>query len=208
MAFKKGQNPNHPRKGSSIRAEPIRNLNDIAKIKHSLASKKRYRDLCLFSLGINTAWRANELLSITVGQALFHQTAAPLTLKQSKTQSYRQTPINKEARSAIDQWLNDYEHRYPRRFRLDAPLFVSLRRPCLTVPTVSTLVKNICYEAGIFGNYSSHTLRKTWGYHQRVTFNSPLSLIMRAFGHTSERQTLAYIGILPQEVDDLYAMEL
>jgi integrase len=66
MAFAKGENPHHPRRGDAIRVEPIRSKRHIANIKKILADKPR--DLCLFTLGINTAFRANELLAITVGQ--------------------------------------------------------------------------------------------------------------------------------------------
>ena len=53
MPFVKGQNPHHPVQGSSIKVEPIRAKTAIAHIKNILADKPR--DLCLFTLGINTA---------------------------------------------------------------------------------------------------------------------------------------------------------
>jgi len=204
MAFKKGENPHHPRKGSSIRCEPIRDLNDIKKIKQHLLNQERYRDLCLFDTGINTAWRANELLSISIGQVMNRNLFPPVTLKQSKTQDYRQTPINDNARSSIDRWLEEYKRMHPRRFKPEAKLFVSQRAPALTVPTVSTMIKNICREVDIIGQHSSHTMRKTWGYHQRMTYDVPLFTIMRALGHKSEHQTAVYIGILPEDVTNIY----
>ncbi len=55
------KNPNHPKKGDCIKVEPIRTKKAIKKIKKILSP----RDRCLFTLGINTAYRANGLLSIT-----------------------------------------------------------------------------------------------------------------------------------------------
>ena len=71
MASPAPQNPlprnfNHPKKGSSIKVEPIRDLKAIKRIKKLYAD--RPRDICLFTFGINTAYRANELVSIKVGQ--------------------------------------------------------------------------------------------------------------------------------------------
>jgi hypothetical protein len=66
MACKKGENPNHPPKGSTIHVEPIREKTAIKRIKKML--RDHPRDLCLFTLGINTAFRANELLALTVNQ--------------------------------------------------------------------------------------------------------------------------------------------
>src|SRR5687768_2351333 len=87
MRLQKGQNPNRPKPGSRIKVEPIRTKKAIEIIKRSLYEKPR--DLCLFTLGINTAYRANELLSITVGQVRHLQVGHALALKQSKTQTYR-----------------------------------------------------------------------------------------------------------------------
>ena len=56
------KNPNHPKKGSAIKVEPIRDKKAIDRIKKQLRDSPR--DLCLFILGINTAYRANELLAI------------------------------------------------------------------------------------------------------------------------------------------------
>jgi hypothetical protein len=59
------------------------------------------------------------------------------------------------------------------------------------------------------GNYGSHTLRKTWGYHQRTDNDAPVALLMRAYGHASEWQTLEYLCIQPEEIRELYLqMEL
>ncbi len=45
-------------------------------------------------------------------------------------------------------------------------LFRSQRGAVLTAPSVNRLVKSWCRAINLKGNYGSHTLRKTWGYHQ------------------------------------------
>ncbi len=64
MAMQKGQNVNRPKTGPSIKVKPIRDMKAIKRIKKILADQPR--NLCLFTLGINSAYRANELLSLTV----------------------------------------------------------------------------------------------------------------------------------------------
>ena len=59
-------NPNHPKLGDTIKVEPIRTVNAINKLKQYLAPSPR--NLALFVVGINTAYRASELLSIRLGQ--------------------------------------------------------------------------------------------------------------------------------------------
>jgi len=48
------------------------------------------RDLCLFVLGMNTAFRANELLSLKVGQVRSLLPGDVLSVKQSKKGKFHQ----------------------------------------------------------------------------------------------------------------------
>ncbi len=61
MTLAKGENPNHPDRGSTIKVEPIWDVKAIRCTKKILVDKPR--DLCLFTFGINNAYRANEILS-------------------------------------------------------------------------------------------------------------------------------------------------
>ena len=56
--MQKGQNFNHPEKGSQIKVEPIKLKRDIQTIKKLLADKPL--DLALFTVGINTNLRAQR----------------------------------------------------------------------------------------------------------------------------------------------------
>ena len=50
--------------------EPIRDRKKIAAIKNLLVGANRYRDLLLFVVGINTALRISDLLTLQVGQVV------------------------------------------------------------------------------------------------------------------------------------------
>ena len=198
-----GQNSSfRPAKGSSIKVDPIRDLKAIKRIKKILSDSPR--DLCLFTFGINTAYRAGELLSITVGQVDHLRAGERLDLKQSKTGKYRDTSLNPTVITALHAWLKKHPDTRP-----DAPLFMSRRgKAALGVSAVNHMVKRWCADVGLKGNFGSHSLRKTWGYHQRVQKGTPVALLMAAFGHATEAQTLAYLGIQAEEIRELFAMEL
>ena len=198
MAFAKGENPHRPRKGDAIRVEPIRSKKHIHNIKKILADKPR--DLCLFTLGINTAFRANELLAIKVEQVRYLEVGDILTIKQRKTQKYRAVALNENVVASIQTYLQQ------RPLADDAHLFTGLRG-CLTVPTVNRLVKTWCASVGLKGNYGSHSMRKTWGYWQRQNGADILNLV-EAFGHATQRQTMAYLGLQPEDVMKLYDLNL
>jgi len=194
------QAQNHPRKGSSIKVEPIRDVRAIKRIKKILTDNSR--DSCLFTLGINTAYRANELLSIKVRDVAHLNVGNVLEVKQSKVKKYRGVTLNKNVIEAITALLAS------RQYKSDDFLFYSQRANALSVESVNHLVKQWCKDVGLKGNYGSHSLRKTWGYHQRTQKNAPVPLLMEAFGHSTQKQTLDYLGIQSHEIQELYAMEL
>lgn len=201
-------NPNHPKKGSVTKVEPIRQKAAIERIKAALLHEWKYRDYCFFVLGINTAFRANELLSITVGQVDGIKAGDVLELKQSKNKQYRRVTINKTTADAIERYFKqDYHLGYKARSTPDAPLFYSQRSDVLSVPAVTNMVKSWCKGAGLKGNYGSHSMRKTWGYWQYKR-GTPLPLLMEAYGHATQQQTLAYLCIQAEEVKEIYNMEL
>ena len=196
------KNPNHPKKGSTIKVEPIRQLQDIRRIKKHLSGAPR--DLCIFTLGMNTGYRASELLSIKVGDVEHLRAGDLFELKQQKTKKYRATTFNQTVVDAIQNWLEVHPDPRPR-----TPLFISQKSgSALTVSTFGNMVKGWCRDAGMNGNFGSHSLRKSWGYHQRVQNNVGIPVLMTAFGHATQQQTLEYLCIQSEEIQELYALEL
>jgi len=192
--MKKGENWNHPVKGSSITVEPIRNPKDIKAIKRMLAGNPR--DLCIFILGINTNLRASDILNLRVRDV---QGQDELVLKEKKTGKIRRTTLNDAVRKAINNLLASMSNPDDESY-----LFLGLRGNPLTVPTLSRMVKTWCQAINLPGNYGSHSLRKTWGYHQRVSFGMGLPELMVCFNHSSQRQTLDYLCVQPEEVKNIY----
>lgn len=198
--MKPGQNSNRPATGSTISVEPIRNPRDIKAIKRLLAD--RPRDLALFTLGINTNLRASDLVALTVDMVADLRAADTIQLREIKTSKVRRITLNKAVVDSLQTLLRATTP------RPSDPLFMSQRGGALTVPSVSRLVKGWCKSINLKGSYASHTLRKTWGYHQRVTFGTGLPELMVCFNHSTQRQTLDYLCIQPSEIRDVYLNEL
>jgi len=200
--FLLSKNPNHPKKGDRIKVEPIRNLYDIEYIKKKLSN--RPRDYLLFVLGINTNLRASDFLNLTIGQVRYLNYMDDLEIREKKTQKARRLSLNQVVIDAISIYLKTIE-----KIEDTAPLFRSQRKNrSLTVPSTNRLVKSWCKMAQLNGNYGSHTLRKTWGDHQRVTFKVDIPTLMECFNHSNQRQTLSYLCVQPEEVKRVYANEL
>jgi integrase len=194
----KGQNFNRPDKGDTIKVEPIRKKKDIENIKKLLAENPR--DSALFTLGINTNLRASDLLRIRVGQVRDLKPGDEIELKEKKTGKSRRITLNKSCIQAIQRLLAS-------SYADDDLLFLGQRGP-LTVPSVHRLVKGWCKDINLKGNYGSHSLRKTWGYHQRVSFGTDIPRLMVCYNHSTQRQTLDYLCIQPEEIKGVYENEL
>ena len=73
--------------------------------------------------------------------------------------------------------------------------------------SVDTMLKGIARDLGLGNRMSTHSLRKTFAYHQMVmSGNDPrkLLLLQKMFGHSTAAQTLDYIGITSEEIDEAY----
>jgi integrase len=197
--MQKGENYNHPEKGSSTKVDPIKSTKHIQTIKKLLSDKPL--DYALFVIGINTNLRASDLLRIKVGQVKDLKPNDEIAINEKKTKKPRRITLNKAAISAIQGLLTS------RQYKDEDYLFTG-QRGVLTVPTVNQKVKSWCSAINLKGNYGSHSLRKTWGYHQRVTFGTDLPRLMVCFNHSTQRQTLDYLCIQPQEIRDVYENEL
>jgi integrase len=193
---------NRPQKGSTIKVEPIRELKDIRLIKKLLGD--RQRDLALFTLGINTNLRASDLLRITVGQVRSLKPGEHFSVREKKTGKQRDVTVNKNVHEVVQGLLLTMPDVGDGEF-----LFQSRKgRQALCVSYLNSMVKGWCREINLKGNYGSHTLRKTFGYIHRTVFNTDIPTLMQMFNHSTQKQTLAYLGIQASEIKEAYLREI
>ena len=61
-------------------------------------------------------------------------------------------------------------------------------------------LKNWTKAINLKSNYGAHTLRKTWGYIQRIEYGVGFEIICKRFNHSSPAVTMRYLGIQDKEV--------
>jgi len=184
-----------------IKVDPIRSSKDIKKIAESLS--KNPRDLALFVVGINTNFRASDLLKIKVGDVRNLRAGDHFTTREQKTSKERFTTINDQAYEVIQALLATMPDA-----KDDEPLFQSRRDSSVTgkrlaVSSFSVMVKEWCSIIKGNGNYGSHSLRKTFGYMMRLE-GADIPTLMTVFNHSTQKQTLMYLGIQADDVKELY----
>jgi len=197
---------NAPQKGQKIKVEPITDLEHIKLIKRMLENEPR--NLALFVVGINTALRASDLVRIKTEQVRNMQgDHHEIELKEKKTKKNKRVTLNPACVKVIKNLLAT------KRFRRKNPkyLFCSRKQSGqdpLYVSSVHRLVKSWCKTINLKGNYGSHSLRKTWGYHKRVTYKTDIPTLMVCLNHSNQKQTLDYLCIQPEEIKEVYMSEL
>lgn len=201
-------------------ADPIKSVDDIMRLSNYLISQKRYRDNMLFIVGINFGLRVSDLLRLRFNMVLdntlaFRESFPILEKKTSntrKTKKNRYITINDAAIDAITLYLKSMSDQ-GKSVHLDDYMFRSesnngkYENKPMTRAAVDVMLKKAAGEVGILAKISTHTLRKTFGYHQMVMGNNDprrLLLLQKMFGHSTAAQTLDYIGITTEEIEDAY----
>lgn len=185
--------------------QPIRDKKQIEAIKrHLKGNEYGARDLCLFTLGINSGLRVSDLLQLTVGDVV-DAGGKPLdriTLRETKTGKSKSFPISTTAAKAI----KDYLATRPGA-GADEPLFLSRKSRTgdghLRRAQAYELINGAARAVGITDPIGTHTLRKTFGY-WAYKDGKDITLIQKLLNHASPAVTLAYIGITQDELDDVY----
>lgn len=185
-------NPNHPAAGESIKVGPIRRLEDIKAIKKLLADKPR--DLALFTIGINTNLRGSDLLDLKIGQVRYMKVDDGLLAERKRPVTMNSTvhaAIQKLLASIPEGLCGDDQYLFQSKKGKGQKLISS---------TLSNMVKQWCADIGFVGNYGAESLRKTFGYHQLVTFDVDVRTIMTMFGYNSRRKLFEYLCVQESEM--------
>lgn len=196
-------------------SEPIKDINDINRISQYLISNKRYRDNMLFIVGINFGLRVSDLIQLRFCQLInddySFKTSFPILEKKTKNtrkvQKNRYVTINESVMNAVTLYLkNNPSHIDDYMFKSESNRGSNTNKP-LDRASVDRILKGIAKDLGLKNKMATHSLRKTFAYHQMVmSGNDPrkLLLLQKMFGHSSAAQTLDYIGITNEEIQEAY----
>lgn len=197
-------------------SEPIKDMEDINRISSFLIREKRYRDNMLFIVGINFGLRVSDLRLLRFSHLInedcvFKDSFAILEKKTKNTRKHqrnRYITINTAVIEAVtlylentpDVKLSDY------LFRSESNRGSGENTP-IHRNSIDRIMKGIAKDLGLGNKMATHSLRKTFAYHQMVMSNNDprkLLLLQKMFGHSTATQTLDYIGITGEEIEEAY----
>lgn len=174
-----------------MKAEPIKSRKDIARIEQYLKAHNK-RDYVIWVLGLNSGLRVSDIVRLNVADVVDKTHIKIIEKKTSKEKTF---------------YINDKLKRVLKDFtkgrNLDEPLFLGKQGKRLDRSQVYRFITKVCRENGIKVHVSTHTLRRSFGYHHYQQFKDPV-VLQKIFNHSSQRITLMYIGVEQDEIDLSY----
>lgn len=188
-------------------AEPIKKATDLLKIKNY------YKDICpnprnelLIILGLNTALRISDILSLTwqdVYDFEHKEYRNRINIAEQKTGKTTQIYINQNVVEALKKY-KIYLKEKKKSPQKDSYLFAhSNKNIPISRVQAFRLIKDAAEYYDISGVISCHSLRKTFGYHAWKQGASPVILV-EVFNHSSYQVTKRYLGIEQEDKDKIF----
>ena len=182
--------------------QPIRDMELLYKcldIAHEHDRKRKTGEVSwelLLVVGFNTSLRISDIRRFRVRDLRGQDYAE---IKAQKTGKEAKILINPHARRDINRLLagrsgDEYILQSKQRGPDHKP------RP-ITRQRAYQIINAIAKKAGIQDHIGCHTLRKTFGYHYYKMTSDVVSL-QRILCHSSRRETLIYIGVIQEEIDE------
>lgn len=183
---------------------PIKDVEKIKTVKRLMIEHEDLRDLLIFTLGINAGLRISDILKLKWGDLLYKngKIREEVLVKEKKTGKTRKFPLN----NAVVESINLYIQKV-KPSDMDMWVFPSRKKNGGIKPisriAAWQMINKYCRDAGIKENVGTHTLRKTFGYHQYKN-GTDIAMLQKMLNHSSPKITLRYIGIEREEMNERY----
>ena len=174
---------------------------DAMNLIRKLAKDGNYKISLLIALGCFTGLRISDILSLRWKQIL---DTSEFTVTEKKTGKQRTIRLNPQ----LQQHIRDcYQQIKP--LGINAPILVSQKGTIFTVQRINIILKEVKKKYRLhIGNFSCHSLRKTFGrqVYNMNSDNSELALVklMELFNHSSVAITKRYLGLRQEELLNTY----
>ncbi|MDD3370079.1 MAG: tyrosine-type recombinase/integrase [Lachnospiraceae bacterium] len=181
--------------------EPIRDLIKMKEFKNYYYDvKPNIRNYTLICLGINSALRISDLLSlrwIDVYDFDRKDFLHHVTIVEQKTHKKTTIALNRNALAALSAYLETRQTVLP-----DSYLFPG-RDTHLSRSQAFRIIKAAAENTHFEENISCHSLRKSFGYHAWKC-GTPPAMLMAIYNHSSYQITKRYLGIAQDDKDSVF----
>lgn len=183
---------------------PIKNRQALEQFKDFyLKTKPNPRNYTMIILGLNTAFRISDLLTLTWNDVYEEENNTfrrHISIMEQKTGKERIVAINQTELQTLKRY---YEICPP--VRMTDYLFQSQKCKGLALSRYQAyrIVKEAAAGSGLKEHIGCHSLRKTFGYHAWKQ-GTPPAMLMNLYNHSSYQVTQRYLGIEQDDRDNVY----
>ncbi len=175
-------------------------MDDLALIERRLLTEENWHDLALLSFGLDTMFRASDLLATRVQQVVYPNAIVRTMIarRQQKTQAVVNPVLTSPTRAYLQRWLEVSDKQ--------AEDFVFTRKKAtrsapITRAHYADLIKTWAAWLGHEpADFSSHSIRRSKPAHMYWA-GEDIALISRLLGHKSIANTIEYLGITQHKAE-------
>lgn len=184
---------------------PIKDKDVLEEFKNYYLKKKNYRNYSLIVIGLNTALRISDILSLKwsdVYNFSANRFKEHIELHEQKTGKQSVIALNHSAVSALQCYKNHlpasevYKEKY---------IFTGQKTVNKPIGRVQAyrIIKKAATDTGLEEHISCHSLRKTFGYFAYKSGTDSV-MLMEIYNHSSFIVTQRYLGIRQEERDAVF----
>ena len=180
-------------------AEPIRDKKELKRFAAYYLRRGQYRNYALVVLGIHTALRISDLLSLKWDDVYNPENKkyrSHITLTERKTGKSKIIALNKNVITALKLY-------FP--YKRGVFIFANNRKNAAAISRVQAyrIVRAAADAIKAAARVSCHSLRKTFGYHA-WRGGVAVAVIMDIYNHSRYEVTRRYLGISQDDRDKVY----
>ena len=188
-------------------AQPIKKIKDLENFKDYYRKiKPNHRNELLIILGLNTALRISDILSLewdSVYNFDKKEYRDHIIIIEQKTGKVSQIYLNSNVLDALRKY-KEYLNQNNKTIEPDTFIFNhSNKNVAITRTQAFRIIKEAADYYDISGVISCHSLRKTFGYHAWKQ-GVPPALLVTVFNHSSFDITKRYLGIEQDDKDQIF----
>ncbi|MGB9880402.1 MAG: tyrosine-type recombinase/integrase [Anaerolineae bacterium] len=165
---------------------------EVYRLRRAVRAAGDARDVAIVEVLLNTGLRVSELCALTFDDVEMSDRKGKVVVRSGKGGTWREVPLNGEARQA----LGDYLRRVGTR---EGPVFVGKRGP-LTPSAVFRIVQKYGKKAGV--EISPHTLRHTFATWLLRNAGADIVMVKDLLGHKYLNTTAVYTRASREDVEE------
>ena len=169
---------------------PIREPELVGQINEWLAARNE-RDSIMFLLGVYVGRRITDILRLRVRDV---KDKDGINIIEKKSGKHCRIEFHPELRRALKSYCKD---KPPEEFLIKSRK--GQNRP-ISRSTAHAILKEAAVNFGLI-DIGTHSMRKTFAFHIYMNNDKDVGLAMRALNHSSEEETLRYIGVEKEQLN-------